>query len=74
MSTGLNMMRFMVDYIQTMKSVSIVGFDFLKTRNHLLRSSKARYHNSDCEEAESKKILTNCEQYIPFSEKYVFAK
>jgi len=74
MSTGLNTIIFFVDHIQTMKSIGIVGFDFLKTSNRVLKSGRAIWHNSSIEEKTITEMLNNCSSYVPFSEKYNFAK
>jgi hypothetical protein len=71
MSTGLNIILLFTHYIKNMKSISIVGFDFLRTKNMMLYSSnQGGFHNSDIEEKIIKKELREFETYIPFSEKY----
>lgn len=75
MSTGLNAATFFVNWVGTMKEVSIVGFDFLKTTNRVLQSASARkFHDTQSEEAEMISLLLGSGEYIPFNDKYDFAK
>ncbi len=75
MSTGLNAATFFVDKIGTMSEVAIVGFDFLKTTNRVLQSAPARkFHDTTAEEVEMLALLERSGKYIPFNEKYNFAK
>lgn len=72
MSTGLNVIFLFTRCIKNIKSLSIVGFDFLRTANPLLKSFSARYHNSDMEEKYIKNELKELSKYIPFNEKYKY--
>lgn len=75
MSTGLNTATFFVNWIGTMSEISIVGFDFLKTSNSILKSASARkFHDSDAEKKYMVSMLLESGKYIPFNEKYDFAK
>lgn len=75
MSTGLNTAMFFIDWIGTMKEIAIVGFDFLKTSNPVLQSGAARkFHNTDEERESMIDLLNKSGIYIPFNDKYNFAK
>jgi hypothetical protein len=74
MSTGLNTLIFFVDYLKTMKEISIVGFNFLRSSNHLLKSCCAKWHKPDLEEKTITELLLGSGKYIPFNNKYDFAK
>jgi hypothetical protein len=75
MSTGLNAASFFVNWVGTMREISIVGFDFLKTSNPTLQSAPARkFHDTNIERATMISLLIESEKYLPFNEKYNFAK
>ena len=75
MSTGLNATNFFVNWVGTMSEITIVGFDFLKTSNHVLQSAAARkFHDTASEESEMITLLLESGKYIPFNNKYDFAK
>lgn len=75
MSTGLNAATFFINWIGTMSEITIVGFDFLKTSNAILKSASARkFHDTDAEEEIMVSMLLESGKYIPFNKKYDFAK
>ena len=75
MSTGLNTATFFMKWIGTMSEISIVGFDFLKTSNPTLQSASARkFHDTNAEKKHMVSMLLESGKYIPFNEKYDFAK
>jgi len=75
MSTGLNTATFFIQKICTMREISIVGFDFLRTSNRILQSASARkFHDSNAEEADMTSMLLESGIYVPFNDKYNFAK
>lgn len=75
MSTGLNTAFFFVNWVGTMSEIAIVGFDFLKTTNRVLHSASARkFHDTKAERAEMTSLLLESNKYIPFNQKYDFAK
>ena len=75
LSTGLNISMFFVNWIGTMKEISIVGFDFLKTSNPTLHSASARkFHDTELEKTNMTSLLLGSGKYIPFNKKYDFAK
>jgi len=75
MSTGLNTAFFFIKWVKTMREVSIVGFDFLRTTNVVLHSAPARkFHDTEREEEQMILLLTQSGKYIPFNDKYNFVK
>lgn len=75
MSTGLNTATFFINWVSTMSEISIVGFDFLKTTNRVLHSAPARkFHDTNVERDQMVSMLLKSGKYLPFNDKYDFAK
>ena len=75
MSTGLNASNFFINWVSTFSEIAIVGFDFLKTTNRVLHSAPARkFHDTDAEREQMISMLLGSGKYIPFNDKYDFAK